>query len=137
MSNEMTVMGNDFPAVTPNANLRVRKPKIDAKQWEAFIAVCADTYKLIGDFRKQAAVIVKLRATEVDMHNREMKILEAEFKNAKTTKKRRDEIIKRIGQLNDNTREVMKKLEGENVGWWILGGCAVVCILINAYRALH
>ena len=122
MSNDMTVRGNDFPAVTPNANLRVRKPKIDAQQWEAFVAVCAEAYKLIGDFRKQAAANAKLRATQIDMLNREMKVLEAEFKDEKTTKKRREEIIQRIGQLNDKMSEAMKKLDGENVGRWILGG---------------
>jgi len=137
MSNDMTVRGNDFPAVTPNANLRVRKPKIDAQQWEAFVAVCAEAYKLIGDFRKQAAANAKLRATQIDMLNREMKVLEAEFKDEKTTKKRREEIIQRIGQLNDKMSEAMKKLDGENVGRWILGGIAVVCIFIKAYRALH
>lgn len=92
MSNDMTVRGNDFPAVTPNANLRVRKQKIDAEQWEAFVAVCAEGYKLIGDFRKQAAANAKLRATQIDMLNREMKLLEAEFKDEKTTKKRREEM---------------------------------------------
>ena len=137
MSNEMTVRGNDFPAATPNANLRVRKPKMDAEQWEAFVGVCAEAYKLIGDFRKKAAANAKLRATQIDMLNREMKLLEAEFKDEKTTKKRREEIIQRIGQLNDKMSEAMKKLDGENVGWWILGVIAVVCIFIKAYRALH
>ena len=137
MSNEMVVQGNATPVVIPNGNLRVRKPKIDAEQWEAFVAVCAEGYKLIGDFRKQAAANVKLRATQIDMLNREMKLLEPEFKDEKTTKKRREEIIKRIGQLNDKMSEAMKKLEGENVGWWILGGIAVVCIIIKAYRVLH
>ena len=50
------------------------------------------------------------------MLNREMKLLEAEFKDEKTTKKRREEIIQRIGQLNDKMSEAMKKLDGENVG---------------------
>ena len=137
MSNEITVRGNNLPAVTPNANRWIRKPKIDAEQWEAFVTVCGEAYKLLGDFRKQAAVNTKLRVTQVDMLNREMKMLELEFKDEKTTKKRREEIIKRIGQLNDKMSETMKKLEGENVGWWILGGCAAVYILIKAYRALH
>ena len=137
MSNELTVRGSTTPTVTTNANPTSRKPQIDEEQWNAFVAVCGETYKLISEYRKQAAVNAKMRVTQVDMLHRELKMLESEFKDEKTTAKRRAEINQRVSQVNDYMAEALSKAKNENVGWWLLGAITAVCLILKAIRLLR
>ena len=136
MSNELIVRGNTIPTDTTNANQKSRKQQIDEGQWNAFMAVCGETYKLINEYRKQAAINAKMRVTQVDMLHRELKMLEAEFKDEKTTTKRRAEINQRVSQVNDYMAEALSKAKNENVGWWLLGGITVLCLILKAIRSL-